>query len=129
MVAGAFYLWERDQMTGRINENINSDWQAAGETSPAGSTLGELCAAALSRRGRRGRPKGTGRKHPEKCTPKTFRHFSPLAHAILSGIRLTGPERMQQTEAEIVEEALVRLARSLSNENPGLARRLQRAGR
>jgi hypothetical protein len=116
-------------MTGRIIENINSDEQAVAEANAAGPTLEELCEATLRRRSRRGRPKGTGHKHPEKCAPKTFRHFSPLAQCLLSGVRLTGPEQMQQTEAEIVEEALVRMARSLSNQNPRLASRLERADR
>jgi hypothetical protein len=44
-------------------------------------------------------------------------------------IRLTSPELMEQSEAEIVEEALVRMAHSLSNRNPLLAKRLERAGR
>lgn len=112
-----------------ITENIYSDQPAIADTNPAGPTLDEMCEATLKRRGRRGRPKGSGRKHPERSAPKTFRNFSPLAQSLLSGIRLTDPERMDQTDAEVVEEALIRLARSLSNENPALARRLERAGR
>jgi hypothetical protein len=111
-----------------IIENINSGADTA-KTGPAAPTLDELCAAALKRRGRRGRPKGTGRKHPDGCRPKTFRSFSPLAHGLLAMIRLTGPEFMEQSEAEIVEDALVRMAHSLSNRNPRLAERLERAGR
>lgn len=84
---------------------------------------------SLKGKRRRGRPKGTGRKHPERSVPKTFRNFSPLAQSLLAGIRLTNPERMDQTEAEVIEEALVRLARGLSNENPALAWQLRRAGR
>ena len=116
-------------MAERISENINSAGQEAGEPSPAERTLDELCAATLKRRGRRGRPKGTGRKHPEKCAPKTFRNFSPLAHLLLMAIRWTDDELRKLTEAEIVEEALVRMARSLSNQNPRLGVRLDRAGR
>lgn len=113
-------------MTGRIIEIINLDEQAVAEANPTEPILDEICAATVKRRGR---PRGTGRKHPEKCAPKTFRYFSPLSQSLLSGIRLTGPELLQQTEAEIVEEALVRFARSLSNMNPELARKLKRAGR
>lgn len=91
--------------------------------------LDQLCEERVRRRGRRGRPKGSGRKHPEKCQPKTFRHFSPLSHGLLWLIRLGSPENRAMTESEVVEEALVRLARALSNENPRLADRLRRAGR
>jgi hypothetical protein len=111
-----------------IIENINSGADTA-KTGPAAPTLDELCAAALKRRGRRGRPKGTGRKHPDGCRPKTLRSFSPLARGLLFLIGITDAELRQQSEAEIVEEALVRMARSLSNRNPLLAKRLERAGR
>jgi hypothetical protein len=116
-------------MDAGIIENTNSDEEDVTESTRTESKLDELCAAALKRRGRRGRPKGTGRNHPGGCRPKTFRSFSPLAHGLLAMIRLTGPEFMEQTEAEIVEEALVRMVRSLSNRNPRLAKRLERAGR
>jgi hypothetical protein len=116
-------------MADRIIENIYSDEQVVAAANPTEPTLDEMCAAKVRRRGRRGRPNGTGRKHPERCAPKTFRYFSPLAQGLLTGIRLTDPEQMQQTEAEIVEEALVRFARSLSNRNPALLRQLKRAGR
>jgi hypothetical protein len=116
-------------MDAGIIENTNSGEVDATESTGTESKLDELCAAALKRRGRRGRPKGTGRKRPDGCHPKTFRSFSPLAHGLLAMIRLTGPELMEQSEAEIVEEALVRMAHSLSNRNPLLAKRLERAGR
>ena len=114
-------------MADRIIENIYSDAEV--ETKRAEPMLDETCPTTVRMRGQRGRPKGTGRKHPERSAPKTFRNFSPLAQGLLSGIRLTDPELMRQTEAEIVEEALVRLARSLSNRNPALAKQLERAGR
>jgi hypothetical protein len=116
-------------MAERISENINSAGQEAGEPNPAERTLDELCAATLKRRGRRGRPKGTGRKHTEKCAPKTSRNFSPLSRLLLIEIGWTDDELRKQTEAEIVEEALVRMARSLSNQNPRLEERLARWGR
>ena len=109
-----------------IIENTNSREGDVTRSTGTESKLDELCAAA---RKRRGRPKGTGRKHPDGCCPKTFRSFSPLAHGLLAMIRLTGPEFMEQSEAEIVENALVRMAHSLSNRNPRLAKRLERAGR
>jgi hypothetical protein len=57
-------------MAERISEIMNSAGQEAEEWTPAERTLDDICAATLKRRGRRGRPKGTGRKHPEKCSPK-----------------------------------------------------------
>ena len=114
------------EVAGGITENINSS-PGDGTRESATDTLAELCAATIKRRGKRGRPKGVGRKHPDQCQPKTFRHFSPLAHGLLGLIRLGDPELMAQSEAEIVEEALVRLARCLSNQNPLLAKRLERA--
>ena len=116
-------------MAERIIDITNSDRQAVAEPIPAGPTLDDLCAATLRRRGRRGRPKATGRKHPERCFPKYFRSFSPLAQALLLELRWTDDELRTRTESEIVEEALVRMARSLSNQNPHLAARLDRAGR
>jgi hypothetical protein len=116
-------------MDAGIIDNTNSGEEDVTEPTGTESKLDELCAAALKRRGRRGRPKGTGRKHPDGCSPKAFRSFSPLAHGLLAMIHLTGPEFMEQSEAEIVEEALVRMARSLSNRNPRLAKRLEKAGR
>lgn len=116
-------------MAERITENINSEQPGVADEDQTETTLGELCAATLRRRGRRGRPKGTGRNHPDPCTPKTFRNFSPLAHALLVEIKWTNDELRGKSEAEIVEEALVRIARALSNENPRLAGRLKRAGR
>jgi hypothetical protein len=111
-------------------ENTNSgNGQGCGSDCPARPDLDEICAMALKRRGRRGRPRGSGRKHPENCQPKTFRNFSPLAHWLLSAIRLTGPDFMEMSHSDVVEEALVRFARSLSNRNPRLAKRLERAGR
>jgi hypothetical protein len=112
-----------------IIENINSSQHDLAEVKGPQPTLDELCAATLKRRSKRGRPKGTGRKHPENCLPKTFRYFSPLAHALLAAIHLGDPDLMQQSDAELVEDALVRMARSLSNQNPFLARLLERAGR
>jgi hypothetical protein len=116
-------------MAERISEIMNSAGEEAGEGSPAERSLDELCAATLKRRGRRGRPKGTGRKYPERCAPKTFRNFSPLSRLLLIEIGWTDDELRKQTEAEIVEEALVRMARSLSNRNPRLAQRLAKSGR
>jgi hypothetical protein len=92
-------------MDAGIIENTNSGDKDVTRYTAAESKLGELCAAALKRRGRRGRPKGTGRKHPGGCRPKTFRSFSPLAHGLLAMICLTGPEFMEQSEAEIVGSA------------------------
>jgi hypothetical protein len=74
-------------------------------------------------------PARQSERYPDGCRQKIFRSFSPLAHGLLAMIRLTGPEFMEQSEAEIVEEALVRMAQSLSNQNPLLAKRLERAGR
>src|SRR5580704_8704146 len=116
-------------MDAGIIENTHSGEEDVTRSTGTESKLDELCAAALKRRGRRGRPKGTGRKHPDGCGPKTFRSFSPLAHGLLAMIRLTGPEFMEQSESEIIEEALVQRARSLSNQTPMLAKRLERAGR
>jgi hypothetical protein len=99
--SGAFnFSWRRFEMAEQTSENKHLAGQKAGERTPAERTLDDICAATLKRRGRRGRPEGTGRKHPEKCSPKTFRNFSPLAHCLLVGIRLTGPDLMQQTEAD-----------------------------
>jgi hypothetical protein len=112
-----------------IIENTNSGEEDVTQPTGTEAKLDELCAAALKRRDRRGRPKGTARKHPAGCRPKMFRSFSPLAHGLLFLIGITDAELRQQTEAEIVEEALVRMARSLSNRNPRLAKRLERAGR
>jgi hypothetical protein len=119
-------------MDAGIIENTNSGEEDVSESTGTESKLDELdelCAAALKRRGRRGRPKGTCRKHPDGCRPKTFRSFSPLAHGLLFLIGITDAKLRQQCEAEIVEEALVRIARSLSKRNPRLAKRLERAGR
>lgn len=77
----------------------------------------------------RGRPKGSGRKHADRTTPKTFRHFSALAHGLISLIRLGDPDLAKQSDADVVEEALVRMARSMSNQNPLLADQLRKAGR
>jgi hypothetical protein len=87
--------------------------------------LAELTAATLKRRRKRGRPKGSGRKHPEKRTPKTFRHFSALSHKLLFLIRITNDDLKKQSGDQIVEEALKRYAHALSNENPLLAKRLR----
>ena len=114
------------EVAGGITENINSS-PGDGTRESATDTLAELCAATIKRRGKRGRPKGVGRKHPDQCQPKTFRHFSPLAHGLLGLIRLGDPELMAQSEAEIVEEALVRLARCLSNQNPLLAKQTRKS--
>ena len=113
----------------RIIENLNSGEPDQPDPGPPEPTLDELCAATLRRRGRRGRPKGTGRKHPERCAPKTFRYFSILSRRLLFEIRCTTDELKKMTEAELVEEALVRMGRSLSNQNPHLAYKLDRAGR
>src|SRR5690242_6408624 len=78
-----------------ITENINSVGTDLDDQPTPKPTLEELCAATLRRRGRRGRPKGSGRKHPENCSPKTFRNFSPLAQLLLITIRLTSPEYME----------------------------------
>jgi hypothetical protein len=116
-------------MDAGIVENTNSGEEDVTESTGTESKLDELCAAALKRRGRRGRPKGTGRKHPDGCRPKTLRNFSPLARGLLFLIGITDAELRQQSESEIIEQALVRMARSLSNRNPRLAKRLERAGR
>lgn len=83
------------------------------------------CEARLKRRGKRGRPKGTGRQHAQGSSPKTFRNFSPSAHILLKHLLLAN--QMKQTEAEIVEEALIRLALSRSNEHPQLVAYLRRS--
>ena len=90
--------------------------------------LDRLCAATIGRRGRRGRPPGSGKKHPPG-QPKTFRNFSNFAHWLLVNIRFTGTDLHRMTDAEVVEEALVRFARDLSNRNPRLADKLRKAGR
>lgn len=109
----------------QIDENNNSDpeFECGDRTE-----LDRLCASAIKRRGRRGRPPGSGKKHPPG-QPKTFRNFSNLAHLLLGHIRLTGPELLAMTDADVVEEALVRFARDLSNRNPRLADKLRRVGR
>lgn len=108
-----------------IGENNNSDRDPVGGNP---TELDRMCAAAIKRRGRRGRPLGSGKKHPPGQS-KTFRNFSNLAHLLLGHIRLTGPEFLAMTDAEVVEEALVRFARDLSNRNPRLADKLRKAGR
>ena len=116
-------------MPDRIIENINSTRADALEPDQGGATLARLCSETIKRRGRRGRPKGSGREHPERSTPKTFRNFSPLAQTLLLELRWTDAELREMTEAEIVEEALIRMAKSLSNRHPNLSKRLERAGR
>lgn len=108
-----------------IVENNNSDSAPSCEAS---TELDRLSDAALKRRGRRGRPPGSGKKHPPG-QPKTFRNFSHLAHSLLAHLRLTEPDLLEMTDAEVVEEALVRFARDLSNRNPRLTDKLRRIGR
>jgi hypothetical protein len=91
--------------------------------------LDELCAAALKRRDRRGRPKRYRSQTPRRMPPEDFSQFLAARARTALLIGITDAELRQQTEAEIVEEALVRMARSLSNRNPRLAKRLERAGR
>lgn len=121
-----------------IDENINSDIEGAlsgiceninSKPDDVSEKLDEMCSATLKRRGRRGRPKGTGRKHAERSSPKTFRNFSLLAKQLLALIRLGDADLMKLNEAEVVEEALVRMARAMSNQNPLLARYLAKADR
>jgi hypothetical protein len=84
-----------------------------------------------STRRKRGRPRGSGRKHPERSFPKYIRHFSPLAQTLLTAIALGEREigAPDRSEAEILEDALVRLAEAKSNELPGLAALVRRAKR
>lgn len=121
-----------------INENTNSDTQITplgiceninSKTEDVSAKLDEMCSATLKRRGRRGRPKGSGRKHPERSSPKTFRNFSMLAKQLLALMRLGDVELMKLNEAEVMEEALVRMARGMSNQNPILAQYLAKADR
>lgn len=104
-----------------ICENTNSPGEAELD-----EALRSNCEATLKRRGKRGRPKGTGRQHAQGSSPKTFRNFSPSAHILLKHLLLAN--QMEQTEAQIVEEALIRLALSLSNEHPQLIAFLRRNG-
>jgi hypothetical protein len=93
------------------------------------SALESLCENKLSRRGKRGRPKGAGRDHPKNSCPKTFRNFSPLSHQLLFHLRAADPELKRLTESELVEEALARLAVALSNSEPRLREILKGHGR
>jgi hypothetical protein len=107
----------------RLTEITNSETSA----NEPESELDEIIKAAVRRRGRRGRPKGTGRKRVPGATPKSFRHFTPVSHVLVKRLLLGG--QCQPSEEEIIEEALIRLAQSRSNEIPGLATYLKRIGR
>lgn len=110
-----------DEPRSAICENTNSPGEAELD-----EALRSNCEARLKRRGKRGRPKGTGRQHAQGSSPKTFRNLPPNAHILLKHLLLVNG--MKQTEAEIVEEALIRLALALSNEHPQLFAFLRRNG-
>lgn len=104
-----------------ICENINST-----DADGLDRRLEGDCEACVKGRRRRGRPSGSGKRHQEGSKPKTFRHFTPASQTILSHLVLA--ERFSRSEVEIIEDALVRLARSRSNEIPKLAEYLRRKG-
>lgn len=77
----------------------------------------------------RGRPRGSGRKHAPGSRPKTFRNFSLLSEGLIAAIRLAAPEHRDMSDAEIIEEALVRLARHEGNRIPSIQQMLAAHGR
>jgi len=103
-----------------FNKNNNSDDTVSAENNA------EVVASA--KRGR-GRPRGSGRKHPEGTRPKSLANFTELAELLIVKIRLSGPETNRMTDADIIEEALVRQARAMGNQLWGIEATLRRYGR
>jgi hypothetical protein len=85
-------------------------------------------AARRVRLSRRGRKPGWGKRHDAGTRPKTFKNFPRRAFGLITTIKVSGPDTMKLSDAEIVEQALAHygraLARRLANRNPTIAERL-----